>query len=164
MKIQTLRTDDCIDEVIEKYKKTVYRLAFSIMKNKADADDVFQEVFLRYIEKNRSFESEEHRKAWLIKVTVNCCKKIYNSAARKRTVSLYEAVEDGYLHKTDDLLELLDKLEPKYRSVIHLYYYEDMTTEEIAAVLGRKPSTVRSRLARARQMLKERLEGDGFNE
>jgi len=84
---QSLRKDDCLESVIEEYSTMVYRLAVSQTGNRTDADDVFQEVFLRYIRRERSFESEEHRKAWLIRVTVNCCKNYFNSAWMKKTVS-----------------------------------------------------------------------------
>lgn len=158
---QSLRTNDCVDEVIEKYADMVYRLAFSRVKNKNDADDIFQEVFLRYIKKEREFETEEHRKAWLIRVTINCSNSFFTSAWSQKVVPMaeteptpFETPEELGLH------ELLMELPVKYRTVLHLFYYEDLPINEISRVLKRKPATVKTQLMRARQMLKERLKGD----
>jgi len=150
---QSLRTDDCLEDTIEKYSDMVYRLAISQMKNKSDADDVFQEVFFRYVRKKPSFQSEDHKKAWLIRVTVNCCKSMHTSAWRKRTVSL-----NGYMaympeEQRDFSRELL-RLPQKYLAVIHLHYYEDMSVNEISKAIGKSPSAVKMRLSRARKMLK----------
>ena len=150
---QSLRTDGCLEDTIEKYSDMVYRLAFSQMKSKSDADDVFQEVFFRYVRKKPRFQSEEHQKAWLIRVTVNCCKSMYTSAWRKRTVPL-----DAYMaympeEQRDFSRELL-KLPQKYLTVIHLHYYEDMSVDEISKAIGKSPSAVKMRLSRARKMLK----------
>ena len=150
---QSLRTDDCLEDTIEKYSDMVYRLAFSQMKNKSDADDVFQEVFFRYVRKRPRFESEEHQKAWLIRVTVNCCKSMYSSAWRKRTIPL-----DTYMaympEEQRDFSRLLLKLPQKYLTVIHLHYYEDLSVDEIGKAIGKSPSAVKMRLSRARKMLK----------
>lgn len=163
MKIQSLRTNDCIDEVIEKYSKTVYRLAFAQVKSKHDADDVFQEVFLRYIRKNIEFDSEEHRKAWLIRVTINCSKKFWSSAWFKKTVILEDTIAFT-MPQENDLHYALVELPSKYRMVLHLFYYESLRTDEISKILKVKPSTVRMQLTRGRTMLKEKLKGDYFYE
>ena len=149
---QSLRTDDCLEDTIEKYSNMVYRLAFSQMKNKSDADDVFQEVFFRYVRKKPHFQSEEHQKSWLIRVTLNCCNSMYTSAWKKRTVPL-----DGYMaympeEQRDFSRELL-KLPQKYLTVIHLHYYEDMSVNEISKAIGKSLSAVKMRLSRARKML-----------
>jgi RNA polymerase sigma-70 factor (ECF subfamily) len=86
---KSLRTNDSIDQTVEKYSDMVYRLAFAQTKSKCDADDIFQEVFLRYM-KADAFENEEHEKAWLIRVTVNCCKRFWSSAWHRHTVPLQE--------------------------------------------------------------------------
>lgn len=156
MEPESLRTDDCIDNVVRFYSDMVYRLAFSQMRNKSDADDIFQEVFLRYINKHPHFESEEHRKAWLIRVTINCTKKIWASSWRKKTAPLddtiiFESNEENNLNYE------LQKLPKKYRAVIHLFYYEDLSITEISEILKQKPSTVRTQLTRARRKLKEIL-------
>ena len=145
-------------QVMERYGDMVYRLALAQTHSSHDADDVFQEVFLRYLRAAPVCREEEHRKAWLLRVTVNCCKKLHGSFWRRHTVALSEALpaqnpEEG------ELLGLLEGLPPKYRAVLHLYYYEGYATEEIAAILGRSPSTVRSQLSRGRALLRDAWKG-----
>ncbi|HJC00196.1 MAG TPA: sigma-70 family RNA polymerase sigma factor [Candidatus Flavonifractor merdavium] len=145
-------------QVMERYGDIVYRLALAQTHSSHDADDVFQEVFLRYLRAAPAFREEEHRKAWLLRVTVNCCKKLHGSFWRRHTVALSEALpaqnpEEG------ELLGLLEGLPQKYRAVLHLYYYEGYATEEIAAILGRSPGTVRSQLSRGRALLRDAWKG-----
>ena len=145
-------------QVMERYGDIVYRLALAQTHSSHDADDVFQEVFLRYLRAAPVFREEEHRKAWLLRVTENCCKKLHGSFWRRHTVALSEALpaqnpEEG------ELLGLLEGLPPKYRAVLHLYYYEGYATEEIAAILGRSPGTVRSQLSRGRALLRDAWKG-----
>ena len=161
MAFQSLRSDDCIDEVIDKYANMVYRLALAQMKTKHDAEDVFQEVFLRYISKTRTFESEEHRKAWLIRVTINQSKSLWSAWFRKTG-----PLDDAMVFETkeeNDLYEYLTLLPQKYRSVIHFFYYEELSVKEISETLNAKESTIRTWLTRARSILKEKLKG-GFHD
>ncbi len=165
-----------ITEVIKRNSDMVYRLAFSMVKTVQDAEDIRQEVFIRYIRSNPLFESREHERAWFIRVTENLCKNLWKSAWQQKRVSveLQEETEDGMSNPqsvgfgpgigrnpAEELTEeeelvvaAVKKLPPKYRLVIHLFYYEEMSIEEIAAVLNLKPSNVRTRLTRARKMLK----------
>ena len=145
--------EDSFDCIITKYSKMVYRLAFSIVKNKYDADDIYQEVFLRYIKNKPCFESEEHQKAWLIRVTINCSKSMLRSAFWRRHAQLEEYIP-VVTKEHIDLLSELRKLPPKYSIVIHLFYYENMSIDEISKVIGKSPSAVKMRLVRARAMLK----------
>ena len=157
MAVQSFRADDCIDEVVSKYSNMVYRLALAHMKSKSDAEDVFQDVFLRYISKPRAFESEEHRKAWLIRVTINRCRSLWSAWFRKS-----EPLDETMAFETkeeNDLFEYLAMLPVKYRSVIHLFYYEDLSVKQISKILGAKESTVRTWLTRARAILGEKLKG-----
>ncbi|WP_297242472.1 RNA polymerase sigma factor [uncultured Flavonifractor sp.] len=145
-------------QVMERYGDMVYRLALAQTHSSHDADDVFQEVFLRYLRAAPVFREEEHRKAWLLRVTVNCCKKLHGSFWRRHTVALSETLpaqnpEEG------ELLGLLEGLPQKYRAVLHLYYYEGYATEEIAVILGRSPGTVRSQLSRGRALLRDAWKG-----
>ena len=137
----------------------IYRLAFSQTQNKNDADDVFQEVFLRYIKGRKTFESEEHEKAWLIRVTINCSKKLWNSAWFRHTVALDENISFE-MPQENEIYHALLQLPQIYRTVIHLFYYEDMSVAQISGVLGMKDSAVRTRLTRARDLLRTRLKGD----
>jgi len=161
MAIQSLRTDDCIDEVIDKYSNMVYRLALAHMRTKHDAEDVFQEVFLRYISKTHTFESEEHRKAWLIRVTVNRCRSLWAAWFRK-SGQLDEAIVFEK-NEENDLFEYLALLPQKYRSVIHLFYYEEMSVRQISEVLDARESTVRTWLTRARSILSKELRGGSLS-
>lgn len=157
---KSFRTDDEIDDVLGRYSDMVYKIALSQMKNPANAEDIFQEVFLRYVQSDAEFESEEHRKAWLIRVSVNCCKKLWNSAWFRHTVPLDESLQFSSREKGDIFYAVSD-LPPKYRIVIHLYYYEGLSVREIGAALHRKESTVTSQLCRARDLLREKLKGGG---
>lgn len=161
MNSQSALHNENIENVIRHYSQTVYRLAFARVGNKYDADEVFQEVFLRYVRKNPKFNDEEHRKAWLIKVTVNCSKTLMSSMWYSKTQELDEtlAIED---ENDINLYYELQKLPVKYREVIHLYYYEDMSVEQIANVLERKNSTVRTQLTRARAMLKDFMKEEDY--
>jgi len=161
MAIQSLRTGDCVDEVIDKYSNMVYRLALAQMRNKQDAEDVFQDVFLRYISQPRTFESEEHRKAWLIRITINRSRSIWAGWFRKR-----KPFNDLFVAETNtesDLSEYLSLLPQKYRSVIHLFYYEELSVKQISEILSTKESTVRTWLTRARSILRKKLEGGPLN-
>ena len=143
---------------VEVYGDMVYRLALAQTHSSHDADDVFQEVFLRYLRAAPVFREEEHRKAWLLRVTVNCCKKLHRSFWRRHTVALSEAIP-AQTQEEGELLALLEGLPVKYRAVLHLYYYEGYDTAEIGAILGRSPGTVRSQLARGRALLREAWKG-----
>ena len=144
------------EEEIRRYAAMVYRLALARTGSSADAEDVFQEVFLRYVSKAPAFTSEEHRKAWLLRVTANCARSLLSSPWRRRALPL----EDVYAYtdpETSDVDAAMARLPGKYRAVVHLFYYEGYQTEEIARILGRPPSTVRAQLTRARQKLRELL-------
>jgi len=158
---QSLCGDDGYENTVTEYSSMVYRLAFSQMKNKSDADDVFQDVFFRYIRKKPDFDSKEHQKAWFIRVTINCCKSMYTSAWRRRVVSLDESIP--YItEEQNNILRELNKLPKKYLAIIHLFYYESMSIEEISKVIGKSPSAVKMRLVRARNMLKEILKEEDY--
>ena len=145
------KSGDSAEQIIRRYAERVYRMAYAHVRNRSDAEDVMQEVFLRYIRRRPQFESEEHCKRWFLRVTVNCAKSINNSAWMRYVVPLEDEVFDE--PEENRLADALFRLPPKYRDVIHLHYYEGYKTEEIAQILGRKPATVRSQLARAREKL-----------
>ena len=144
---------------VERYGPMVYRLALAQTHSAHDADDVFQEVFLRYVRRAPDFTEEEHRKAWLLRVTANCARSLLASPWRMRTLPLEDvySYQDSVESAVD---EALAHLPGKYRAVIHLFYYEGYQTEEIARILGRSPSTVRAQLTRARQKLRTLLKED----
>lgn len=143
-------------DAVSRYGPMVYRLAYAMVRSRHDADDVFQEVFLRYHRAAPAFETEEHQKAWLLKVAANCAKSLRAAPWRQRTVPLEDVY--AYADPAESAVDAaLARLPSKYRAVVHLYYYEGYQTEEIARILGRSPSAVRSQLTRARQKLKELL-------
>ncbi len=162
MKENSLRAEDYL--MIEKYSPVVYRMAYSMVKNTQDAEDIHQEVFLKYLGKRPEFESEEHAKAWFLRVTINLAKNLWKTAWRQRVVSLGEVdrEETETQQEEDQLIETVKKLPQKYRTVVHLFYYEEYSLEEIVVILKAKPSTVRTRLTRARQKLRELLKEDEY--
>ena len=121
---------------------------------------MFSEVFLAYFKKERTFESEEHRKAWLIRVTINCAKDFL--VQRSRLQQFNEAViSDQTAPDTDvyiDLHEAIEKLRPDYREVIKLYYLDDLSVKQVAQILDKNENTVKTQLFRAREMLRDFLE------
>lgn len=152
-------------EIIERYAPMVYRIALNRTLNTADAEDVMQEVFLRYIRKERFFESEEHLKAYLIRSTVHRCRSLASSAyARHTSVLTDEAGEtdDGLsaLHDRAAVTEAVRALPPKQRDVVYLFYYERCSVAETAKLLGRRESAVKTALHRARQQLRDMLKED----
>ena len=151
-----------LDALFRTYGDMVYRLALVRTKSVADAEDVVQEVFLRCLKHNPVFQSAEHQKAWLIKVTVNCSKTLLGSAFRRHSVPEDALGELASEDETPDstVYDAVLKLPEKYRTAIHLYYYEDYSVREIATVMQTTESTVKSWLHRARGMLKEMLGGD----
>lgn len=162
MIIESLRTDESIDKVCNLYFDMIYRIALSMVKSQYNADDIFQEVFLRYFKKNRVFEDEEHRKAWLIRVTINMCKNYYLSNWLRKTAQL----TDNFAYKQKEEIFLQDeinKLPIKYKVVIHLFYFEDMSIKEISHILKIRSETIKMQLNRARGILKKRIGGDLFD-
>lgn len=156
-----LREKTDAESVIEACSDMVYRLAYARTGTKQDADDVYQEVFFRYLKKRPVFESEEHRKAWMLRVTVNCSNSFLSSRWHRNREELSEDIlfED---RRQQDLHTELQQLPAKYRDVVHLFYYEELSVEEIGRVLRRKPSTVRTQLTRARELLRRFMKEEDY--
>lgn len=159
MELKSFRTDDYIDDILNRYGDMVYKIAYSQMKNKADAEDVFQEVFVRFIRYNPNFENDQHIKAWLIRVTLNCSKNIFKSAWFRRTTTLDDDIAIS-MPETSSVYETVLTLPAKYRMVIHLHYYEDMSIADISNATGKNLNTIKSHLKRGRELLKQKLKGD----
>ena len=138
----------------------VYRIAYRYVKNSIDSDDVFSEVFLAYFKKERTFESEEHRKAWLIRVTINCAKDLL--AQRAQLQQLHEeTLPDQTARDADTYMDLhnaIEQLRPEHQEVIKLYYLDDLSVKEIAQILNKNENTIKTQLFRARDTLKSVLE------
>ena len=157
-----MRSEQEINAAIDRYADTVRRLCMIQLKNYADTEDIFQNVFLKYALSSRSFESPEHEKAWFIRVTINACKDLLKSFFRSRTVSLDQLMEQPgqLLEDHREVLEAVISLPRKYREVIYLHYYEGYTAPQISEILGKNTNTVYTLLARSKNLLKERLGGD----
>ena len=143
------------------YADMVYRIAYRYVKNTIDTDDVFSEVFLAYFKKERIFESEEHRKAWLIRVTINCTKDFLAQRSRLQQLN-EETVPDPVESNIDTYMDLhaaIEQLRPDYREVIKLYYLDDLSVKQISQILNRNENTVKTQLSRARDTLRHILEG-----
>lgn len=149
------------EEIVRTYADMVYRIAYRYMANPTDAEDVFSETFLTYFKKERSFENEEHRKAWLIKVTINCAKTMLSH--RTYSEELDDRLTDASIEDTprDEILDLrraIEKLPLAQKEIVTLFYLHDLSVRQIAEILGKGESTVKVTLFRAREKLKSSLE------
>ena len=167
MELQPLRADGEMDAVIQRYQSMVYGLAFAKTGSREDADDVFQETFLAYFRSGKVFREEEHRKAWLLRTALNLSRRVTSSTWRQKTVSLEEGEELAQPFREPEENEVwlaLQGLPEDYRLPIYLFYFEELSTQEIAKVLGILPGTVRTRLSRGREQLRQALKGAYFDE
>ncbi|MBQ7833752.1 MAG: sigma-70 family RNA polymerase sigma factor [Lachnospiraceae bacterium] len=152
------------EELIEKYSDMIYRVAFSRTQNVSDAQDITQDVFLKYLKYTKAgntFRDEEHRKAWLLKVAVNTGNTFVTTAWFRHRASLDEVGEIAAENKEDksEVYEAVMDIPEKYRVVIHLFYYEELSIKEICNILNMSETAVKSRLHRARELLREKLKG-----
>lgn len=154
-----MRSEQEVNRVIDLYADTVRRICMLHLKNSADTEDIFQEVFLKYALSSVIFESAEHEKAWIIRVAVNSCKDLLKSFFRSRTVSMEDIVSLPAVQTEEynNVLETVLGLPQKYKDVVYLHYYEGYSAVEIGKILGKNANTVYTLLARARKMLQERL-------
>lgn len=156
-----MRDEADIVNTMQNHSDSIRRICFVYLKNHADTEDVFQDVFLKYALHKKGFESEKHVRAWLIRVCINRCKDFLGSAARKNVSidELYELPSDTREDTRETLEEVL-KLPQNYRTVIYLHYYEGYTAPEIGKLIGKNQNTVYTWLSRAREELKSRLGGE----
>lgn len=140
-----------------RHAPAVYRLAYARTGSRADAEDVMQEVFLRLVKAGPDFDSEEHAKAWLLRVASNCANDLFRLPWRRREAPLADDLPAPEAPETGSVTEAVLSLPARYRIPIHLYYYEDLSVAEIARTIGKSEGTVKSRLFRARNLLRERL-------
>ena len=150
-------TEDQRTQTVERWGDMVYRLALARTASVPDAEDVFQEVFLRYFRHEDRFQTDEHRKAWFIRCTVNRCKSLLSSPWRKRTVPLETAAEVGVEDDYREVYAAVLSLPAKYRAPIHLYYFEGLSVAEMAQTLDMPEGTVKSQLSRGRALLRDML-------
>ena len=175
MDTMSLKTSESFEEVMIFYMPMVYRIAFSRLGSTHEAEDITQEVFLKYFRADISYNDEEHRKAWLIRCAINCTKTLVTSAWYRHRASdegLDNMEEQGDIPGSDGDIDKIEqknavmsavmKLPEKYRTVIHLFYFEDMSVAQISKATGIREATVKSQLSRARDMLKPMLKEVDF--
>jgi RNA polymerase sigma-70 factor (ECF subfamily) len=160
-------TDEYISAVVEKYSDTLLRLCYTYVKNTADAEDITQDVFLSLIKREAPFESSEHEKAWLLRLAINKCKNHLKSGWIRHSTpldeTLSENIPDDNFTGENSVLEAVMALPEKYRTPIHLFYYNELSIKEIAAAIGKKEATVGTLLSRGRKLLKDSMIG-GFSD
>ncbi len=151
-------TDKVFEQAVREHANTVFRVAYHAVKDRPEAEDVTQTVLLRLYQYHGDFQSGDHLKHWLLRVTVNESRKVLRSPWRKRRVPL-EDWDGAAAEEPEDLgvLEAVMALDTKYRLPVYLYYYEDCSVQEIAAALGANPSTIQTWLQRAREKLRTAL-------
>lgn len=160
-----MRSEHEANLAIEKYGDMVKRICFLHLKNEFDTEDIFQNVFIKYLVYEGEFENSEHEKAWLARVTINLCKDFLKSAFRKNTVSMEYLSENTPAAQDEEKREVLRavlSLPDKYKNAVYLHYYEGCTAGEIGKIIGKKENSVYTLLARAREKLKKILGGDDF--
>ena len=155
-----MRSEQEINRAIELYSDTVRRLCVIRLKNYDDTQDIFQNVFLKYALSSVQFESQEHEKAWFIRVTINACKDWFKDFFRNNTVPLDELIEKNSDEKEDFsyVLEAVLSLPKKNRDVVYLHFYEGYTAPQIAKILNKNVNTVYTLITRSKDLLRERLE------
>lgn len=171
----TFNKDILIEELIDKHGDDILRICYLYTKDYSQAEDLFQEVFLKVYKNINSFNNQSEISTWIIRITINTCKDYLKSAWIKRNILFWSIEERGDTINTENeaikeidkdyILSSVLKLPSKYREVIYFYYYKGLKTKEIAEVLKIKESVVRSRLMRAREILKKELkEGLAYEE
>ena len=145
--------------LMDRYRDNLFAVAFNVCKNAADADDVVQDTFVQYHTQNRQFESEQHIKAWLIRVAINRSINVTRSLWRRSSLPLEDYMESLPFEAPEDstLFAQVMALPEKYRVVIHLFYYEDYPVKDIASILKVSENNVKVRLSRGRALLKKAL-------
>lgn len=151
---------ESVELLIEKYKNNLFIIAFNVCKNKEDAEDVVQDTFIQYIALKKDFETEQHIRAWLIRVAINKAKNKNSIFHRRNTLPLEDYMESLTFEteETSDLFQTVMELPEKYRVIIHLFYYEDYSVKEISDILKLSENNVKVRLSRGRMLLKNTLQ------
>ena len=146
-------------ELARAYAPAIYRLAYALTGSRADAEDIMQEVFVRLLRAGPDFADREHARAWLLRVAANCANDWFRAPWRRREGPLTDSLPAPE-HEDGGVVEAVLALPAKYRTAVHLYYYEELSVAEIAKITGKSESAVKSRLFRARAMLREALKED----
>lgn len=159
-----MRSEQEVNKAVEQYSDMIRRLCMIHVKNYHDTQDIFQTVFLKYVLSPVVFESEEHERAWFVRVTVNACKDLLKNFFRTHVVSINELAEQPFdLSPADtEVLEAVRSLPPKYKNVVYLHFYEGYTAPEIGNILGKNVNTIYTYLTRSKKILQKKLGGDEY--
>ena len=160
-----MRSEEEVNRAIDRYSDMIRRLCMAHLKNYHDTQDIFQTVFLKYALSSVVFESEEHEKAWFIRVTANACKDLLKSFFRTHVVSIEELAEPPSVEmpEPNEVLAAVQLLPAKYKDVVYLHFYEGYTAPEIGKILGKNVNTVYTCLTRSKNLLRKALGGDGYD-
>lgn len=158
-----MQREEYMNKAINEYSDMVYRIALTRTGIIENAEDVFQEVFIKLNQKMPKFKTKEHEKAWIIKVTINLSKNINTSAWNKKVVTLDENITFE-TKEQNEIFSVVCELPKNYKTVIYLSYYEGYKVKEIAKIMNKKEGTIKTWLSRARDILKNKLEGGFENE
>lgn len=154
------------EDKINEYYTMIYRFSFMHLKNLHDAEDITQEVFYKYLTKSPAFECKQKEKAWLFQVAMNMCRNYWRSAWYRKSVPLDKQLEyrgedpaDRMLieEEAKTVMQRVFELPVKYREIIHLFYFEDFSIQEVSKITGRNVSTIQTQLARGRNLLKKNM-------
>ena len=155
------RYSQIFEDIYKRQSAMVYRVCFSYMRNRADTEDVVTDVFSKLLKTGIVFKDFEHEKAWLLRTAINKCKDYLKHWWRRcADIDDYETLEIASSFQESELMETILALPERYKDVIYLYYYEGYSTSEVAQILGKPPSTIRSHMQEAREILREVLENE----
>ena len=156
------KSDNEVEEVVQKYGSIIFRISYCILCNVQDAEDAVQETFLKYMTKSPEFVSEEHRKAWLIKVSTNISKNMLMFRIRREALNIDDVINIGIPQDDISTFEMIMSIPTKYKIVMTLYYVEGYRSKEIAEILDINEAAVRKRLQRGRELLKKEFEKESL--
>ncbi len=156
------KSEEEIKELVEKYSSLIFRISYCILCNPADAEDAVQETFLRYLTKAPEFNDEEHKKAWLIKVSANISKNMLMFRLKRETVNIDDIENVGIDRGDCETFEIIMSLPAKHKVVMTLYYVEGYRSKEIAEIIGISEEAVRKRLQKGRELLRKEIEGENI--
>ena len=151
--------DEYISEIVSEYSQTLFKVAYTVLHSAADAEDIVQEVFIKLIRTDKQFNDKEHEKAWLIRVTINISRNLRKKLAKSE---LTNELPEKKAQEQSEIINAVMELPEKYRTIIHLYYYEGYSIKGIANILHIPTATAGTRLARGRSVLKDKLTGDDY--
>ena len=157
-------SDKEFEEIYYKHKQTLYNISYSYLKNVSDSDDIVQDVFMKYLNTNNDFKSDDDLKYWLIRVCINACINEVKSTYKKKVMLDNDISSNNDLNKNEDkeIFSYVYDLPLQYKDVIVLYYYESYSTDEISKILKISQANVKKRLERGRNILKTKISEDKY--